>query len=664
MTTASDKGGAGPHSPDRSYRVQGREHFWCSFTPIPALIVLIAILYYTVSSSAFYEPGWLLPITNTVFVGLVCFAVAFVAARNYKANGRIQVLLLGCGVLVFGIGGIVAAFLRSVPKVGANLNVTVYNTGALLGAVFHFVAALFLLTGISPEAGSRRKDWWLVLGYAGSIAFMGLLTTASLKSIIPPFFIQTTGPTSLRQGILGAADFLFAFAFLVFMGNYLRNREIFLYWYSCALALTTISLTAFLIEKSIGGAVGWAGRSSQYLGGIYFFIALLAAARSAGVRQTSLDNVLTASLSPAEEKFRALAENAPDMIRRFDREMKHIYVNPATLRFYGKPAGSIIGKSIEEAGLSESQCRLWRDRIERVFETGRRIDAEEFLDTRDGARFYQSFCVPEYAADGTVANILVLSRDLTERKQAEETLRRTAEELQRSNLDLEQFASVAGHDLQEPLRLVRGFLSLLEQRYAPQLDEDAKKYIRHSVESAQRMSQLIADLLAYSRIGHKGGRFRPVETDKALSHALANLQGSIQEAAAAVTHDELPAVNGDHVQLLQLFQNLVGNAIKFRSPDRQCQVHVGLRRQDGSWLFFVRDNGIGIPKDSFDRIFHLFQRLHTRTEYGGTGIGLAVCKKIVERHGGRIWVESVLGEGSTFCFVLPAASDVAHPLSL
>ena len=198
------------------------------FIPIPALIVIMAALYLIVKPSLFYEPSWLLPITNTVFVTVVFFIVAYIAMRNYKATGRIQILLLGCGVLAFGIGGVVAGFVRSVPGAGANLNVTIYNTGALIGAVFHFAAALILLAGISPEVGSKRKEFWLVFGYVGLTVFMALFTMASLGGIIPPFFIQGVGPTALRQWVLGSADILFAFSFFIFMGSYLRNREVFL----------------------------------------------------------------------------------------------------------------------------------------------------------------------------------------------------------------------------------------------------------------------------------------------------------------------------------------------------------------------------------------------------------------------------------------------------
>jgi PAS domain S-box-containing protein len=393
------------------------------FIPVPTLIGMIAVLYLTVNPLVRYDPGWLIAITNTLFVGLICFAVAYISMRNYRLTGRIQILLLGCGLLIFGIGGVIAGFVRGLPG-GANLNVTVYNIGALVGALFHFAAAIILLSGISPEVGYKHKDRLLFYCYGGIIIFMALLTLASFRGMIAPFFIQGVGPTPMRQVILGTADILFAFSFIVFFGTYFRNKEAFLYWYSLALALTSISLTAFFIESSVGSPVGWTGRFSQYLAGVYFLIALLTAIRSAHARKTSLDNIITSSLSPAEEKFRALAENSPDIIDRYNTEMRHIYLNPAGLRLYGKPARSVIGKTIEETGLDEPYCRLWRERIQRVFETGQNLEVEDYFPTSDGLKFYQSLCVPEFGADGAIANVLVISRDLTERRRAEMELER------------------------------------------------------------------------------------------------------------------------------------------------------------------------------------------------------------------------------------------------
>lgn len=227
------------------------------------------------------------------------------------------------------------------------------------------------------------------------------------------------------------------------------------------------------------------------------------------------------------------------------------------------------------------------------------------------------------------------------------------QELKRSNEDLEQFAYVASHDLQEPLRMITNYLQLLRQRYKEQLDPNAHEFIAFALDGSKRMHQLIQDLLAYSRVGTHGKELTATECEGALADALANLQLSIEENGAEITHDPLPTVLGDPVQLIQLFQNLVGNAVKFRG-EVAPKIHVGATRKGSDWEFTVQDNGIGIAGQDFLRIFVVFQRLHSREKYAGTGIGLSVCKKIVERHGGRIWVESKLGKGTTFHFTIPA----------
>jgi len=243
-------------------------------------------------------------------------------------------------------------------------------------------------------------------------------------------------------------------------------------------------------------------------------------------------------------------------------------------------------------------------------------------------------------------------------EQAEEGLRRSAEDLARSNKDLEQFAYVASHDLQEPLRAVGGFMGLLKNQYYNNLDDQAREYIDFSVEGAERMQSLIEGLLAYSRVGTRGGEFAPISLESALNAATANLKFLITESQAAITNDPLPVVTADLLQMTQLLQNLVANAVKFHGP-LSPEIHIGAQRKERAWEIYVRDNGIGIDSQYFDRIFLIFQRLHTRTQYKGTGIGLAVCKKIVERHGGKIWVESVPGQGSTFCFNIPDKGESA-----
>jgi PAS domain S-box-containing protein len=255
-------------------------------------------------------------------------------------------------------------------------------------------------------------------------------------------------------------------------------------------------------------------------------------------------------------------------------------------------------------------------------------------------------------AESVLRLVAVRAANELERKQAEEALHQVADELKRSNEDLKQFASAASHDLQEPLRGIESFIRLLEKRYKGKLDQKADEYIDYVVNDVGRMQMLIKDLLEYSRISVKEKVVSPVNCSVVLEQALSNLRSAIEESSAEVTYDLLPAVMGDEAQLSRLFQNLIGNAIKFRSKE-PLKVHISADREENAWIFAVRDNSIGIDPKQAERIFLIFQRLHSRHEYPGTGVGLAVCKKIVERHEGRIWIESEPEKGATFFFTIP-----------
>ncbi len=236
--------------------------------------------------------------------------------------------------------------------------------------------------------------------------------------------------------------------------------------------------------------------------------------------------------------------------------------------------------------------------------------------------------------------------------QLEQRVAERTAELQRSNEELQQFAYVVSHDLQEPLRVVASYVQQLAERYQDKLEAEANELISYALDGAKRMQQLIVDLLAYSRIETTGQEFAPTDCEGVLQRVLGDLRVAIEESGAEVTHDPLPQVMADNVQLGQVLQNLLGNAIKFRSQEPP-RIHVSARQEGQQWVFSVRDNGIGINPRYAERIFGIFERLHPRTEYPGTGIGLAICKKIVERHGGQIWVESEPGKGAAFFFTLP-----------
>jgi PAS domain S-box-containing protein len=364
------------------------------------------------------------------------------------------------------------------------------------------------------------------------------------------------------------------------------------------------------------------------------------------------------ALKVKDERLRGTFENAPFGLFHSTPEGKFIAVNPALVRMLGYDSpedliGTVNRSNIAEALYADPGRRpaLVKETVEshdwRVYENHYRRKDGQIITALLSFRSFINQRTGRLELEGFV-------EDITDRKRAEDALKEYAANLRRSNEDLERFAYVSSHDLQEPLRNVINFTQLLERRYKGRLDPDADEYIHFIVEGSKRMQGLISDLLEFSRVTSGGRTLEVVDVEKVLAEALQNLHQSIEEEGATVTHDPLPKVIGDATQIMQVFSNLIGNALKFRREEL-LQIHVSARCTGGMWEFSVADNGIGIAKEYFHKLFIIFQRLHSREEYPGTGIGLAIVKRIIDRHGGRIWVESEPGKGSTFYFTLPAA---------
>lgn len=356
-----------------------------------------------------------------------------------------------------------------------------------------------------------------------------------------------------------------------------------------------------------------------------------------------LDNILRSSAD--------IAFVAADVNYRFK------YFNPMAEKIFGFRADEIIGRTA-----SEMQKRVNFDPKPFIYAVKNINNNEEqcFIieQNKDGElQYIETRISGIFDIDIKLIGIVLVAQDITERKKTEYELNDYVKKLAASNSELEQFAYVASHDLQEPLRMISSYLQLLERRYKGKLDEDANEFIWYAVDGADRMQKLINALLAYSRVGTRGKEFESIDCENVLKQVLINLQPAINESETEIINEGLPVVMADKTQMGQLFQNLIANAIKFRG-DLKPIIKISAKAEGEFWHFCVSDNGIGIEKDQYKRIFLMFQRLHTRKEFPGTGIGLALCKKIVERHGGQIWVESEFEKGTSFCFTIPNREEL------
>jgi PAS domain S-box-containing protein len=375
---------------------------------------------------------------------------------------------------------------------------------------------------------------------------------------------------------------------------------------------------------------------------------------TAAIRDISVRKAAERHLEQMEGRYRGLLEAAPDAMVLVNQSGEIVLLNLQAEKQLGYRRDELVGQQVKNIIPEAVAERLIENTLRgpespSAQKTGAGVELS--ARRKDGSEFpIEIMLSPLESAEGILVTMAI--RDITTRRKAEAHLLLTVKELNRSNEELGQFAYLASHDLQEPLRMVASYTQLLSKRYKGKLDSDADEFISFAVDGANRMQRLIQDLLIYSRVGTKGKDLLQTSSETALLDASANLRGAIEESGALVTHDPLPMVLADEGQLVQLFQNLIGNAIKYQNPGIPT-VHISAAANGGGkWVFSVKDNGLGIDPKYFEKIFGMFQRLHKREEFAGTGIGLAICKKIVERHGGSISVESKQGDGSTFRFAL------------
>ena len=620
-------------------QAQGR---W-EWLPLPVLVALIVGCQLaglrTPHEATGFLAGW-----NLLFLYLVAIWAGGLLARSFLLQGSPGYLLFCYALVLWGTAGALAA---SAARGDLNLLVTIHNLGLWFASLGHLAGA-FLERYRGRFQGDRLE--WVLLAVFGGLGTVGLVVWSVREGWTAVFFIQGRGGTLVRELLLGSAMACFAATALSL--KHWRRGSALLRWYRPGLWLIVAGIGGLMVQTSAGAAASWAGRCGLYLGGAYLGLgawdALGAARNEAPEGETARDRkrvgfVLIPILVLAATVLRLVFLQA-------------LGNGDAFLTFY--PAVVLVSL----AG------RRWGGILAALLS----VLVVDFFWIGSGA-----FVLPKGSDWLAIAIFLLncllilgcveaLHRALARAAEAEaqakgsaireegaQALRCMVAELTRSNRELERFAYVASHDLQEPMRMVHAYVDLLGQRYRGRLDVQADQYIAFAMEGSVRMRTLIGELLAYSRLGEPGREpLAEVGLQDCLDQALAGLGGAIAASGASITAGPLPRVLADPVQMVQLFQNLVGNSLKFRGG-KAPRVRVDARATDTEVIVSVEDTGIGIEPQSQLRIFDLFTRLHNRETDPGTGIGLAVCRRIVERHGGRIWVQSESGSGATFFFTLP-----------
>ncbi|ARJ68174.1 PAS domain-containing sensor histidine kinase [Magnetospirillum sp. ME-1] len=585
----------------------------------------------------FADPRDYLPVHSilellSIAVSLMVFSLGWAARRADKGHRN---LILGLAALAAAVldmahtvsfPGMPDIFSPSSTEKGINL--------WLLGRLATAVGLVLAVTTAERHWSENRRRRWL--------GIVGLLTSALVLAGLfhPDWFPRTFVPGSGLTGFKIGAEYVLSAAYvtassllcLQFRRSGDRN-DLKLAAAAWILAVTGVLLTLYADAGDVFNLAGHVGKACAY--------ALIYDSLFASGVQAPYD-----ALAKERALLRALMDSVPDLIFFKDAQSRYLGYNRAFAAYCGRPESEMAGKTDDEF-VPPDIADFYRAKDREAMAAGRPTSNEEWIDYPDGRRvLLETIKAPVQDDKGTLLGMVGISRDITGRKTAEEKLRR-------AHYDLEMVTAVAAHDLQEPARTIASFLQLLQMRYGDRLGEDADQYIAYAVEGAHRMRAQLSGLLDYTLIDRGDPVFPVVETGTILAEALENLKPGLDETKAVVVRGSLPTLNADAAQLRALFQHLLGNAIKFRHPERKPEITVTASRHDDHWEFSVTDNGIGIDQEYWDKIFMVFQRLHPLNRYEGTGIGLAICRKIVERHGGRIRVVSVPGEGSTFTFTLP-----------
>ncbi len=748
------------------------------------ITLFILLLLFKVRSPVIDDPQLQFAL-HLVFILGVGIVIGALSSKSYLESGPLNILFLGASLLVYGVVTTISEFIRAT---GGTSYAAIGNLGVFLSTFLMFGGAVLTLLG---TISYRRSDRRFILSSLYTISALAIIIIILIAEVfVRPYFLSQTDSSALRQGILLVAFLFVLFSCAIIGRRYMQTRSSVLYWFVLALALLVVALISAVFFQQQGDPMYWTSRTSQYLSGIFFLIAIRSVVteedtdaslpekygeafgsdieqtavlfknmfnsfafhrivtdnagkpvdyifldvndafeKSTGIKReeaigrrvtevipgiakdptdwigiygrvalqgesvqfenhdpafgkwfrisaysprkryfiTIFDDITERreaefALLENEQRLRSHVENTPMAVVEWDSDFKVTRWAGEAESIFGWSASEAVGKPVMDLNMiyepdisivNATIAKLTDGLSKKVVSTNRNV-------TRDGriitCTWYNSALMDE---KGRTTSVLSMVLDISARVQAEKELKDNADRLAISNAELQQFAYVASHDLQEPLRMVVSYLTLLERKYNDAMEPNAREYIKNAVEGGERMRALIDALLAYSRLDTKGEEFQKVDMGEVVDKVIMNLKVLIEETKSEIVIVPMPIITADESQMVQLLQNLVGNAIKFRKAERP-KVHISAERNDDMWKFAVADNGIGLDTRYSERVFQMFQRLHTKEEYPGTGVGLAVAKKIVEHHGGRIWFESEAGQGTTFYFTINAIERSVH----
>jgi PAS domain S-box-containing protein len=605
--------------------------------PVFAVVIVGSAM---VDLGAVFEPPFLFATLLTFFVGVMSFAVGYATARSFVMSGFVNVLMFSCGVTVFGLTGLVAAWLATAPG-GPNVVSSIANTGALVGAFCIYMSVFSPLVGLDWRV-SRHRAATIVFCYLGLFAFAGSLTIASLQGDVPLFFVQGAGPTPLRQLVLGSAIALLAISSQLFMLRYMKSKISSAYWYSLALMMITLGHVALLFRHAVGSPVSWAGRFAILIGGVYFIPAVLDVIGGARVKGIGLEQAIAEFFSESEENLVILTDTSPYAVISFDSNGRVLLWNPAATRVFGYTRKEAVGSSVFDLVISDR----WVPGVKIVLGdlsanrtrplSGRTMEIE--AKRRDGEVFPVDLSISLRETTSGSIVIAILS-DISERKRMEQALLRSER-----MAAVGETAAMVAHDLRNPLTGISGAAYYLKKKLGPNSDPESIGMLNLIEGSIEHMNKIMSDLLEYSR----ETRLELTETDprsiteKAL--ASVNIPGNVRVSNLTRTQ---PRIDVDATKMTRVFANLIRNSVD--AMPKGGDLTIRSREKNGEVQILFTDTGTGIPDDAMERIWAPTYTTKAR----GIGLGLPIVRRFVEAHNGAVVVKSEIGKGSTFTVKLP-----------